>query len=107
MRPRLYAAKGLQDGVYLGIIVGRGGEVFGDALAVEDVPDLADRHDRVARILYTVEVGLRGRCDAVVVAVLVLALVGARLAVEGRAMTRSTMISPSPISILWAFSHAS
>ena len=57
--------------------------MFRDALAVEDVPDLADGHGRVARIFYTVEVGLRGRCDAVVVAVLVFALVGAWLAVEG------------------------
>src|SRR5215210_8626292 len=47
------------------------------ASAVEDIPDLADGHGLVARVLYAVQVGLRGRAYAVVVAVLVLSLVGA------------------------------
>src|SRR5918997_1320981 len=55
--------------------------MFGDTLAVEDVPDLADRHNREAGGLDEVHVGLCGRAYAVVVAVLVLPLVGALLAV--------------------------
>src|SRR5918997_3387098 len=53
------------------------------ASAVEDVPDLSYGHRLVARVLYPVQVRLRGRGYAVVVAVLVLSLVGARLPVEG------------------------
>src|SRR5215210_1799128 len=53
------------------------------ASAVEDVFDLTDGHGLVTRVLYAVQVGLRGRGDAVVVAVLVLPFVGAGLAVEG------------------------
>src|SRR5215213_5764907 len=53
------------------------------ATAVEDVPDLADGHSLVACVLYAVQIGLRGRGDPVVVAVLVLPLVGARFPVEG------------------------
>jgi hypothetical protein len=73
----------IQNGVHLGVVVGWGGEVIGDALAVEDVPDLADRHHRETRVFYEVHVGLFWRAYAVVVAVLVLAFVGARLAVVG------------------------
>jgi hypothetical protein len=77
-----YASQSLQDRVYFGRVVRRGGEVVGDALAVEDVPDLAHRDYLVGCVLYPVEVGLRGRGDAVVVAVLVLALVDACAAAE-------------------------
>src|SRR5215210_2190587 len=53
------------------------------ATAVEDVPDLADSHGLVACVLYAVQIGLRGRGDAVIMTVLVLPLVEAGLAVEG------------------------
>src|SRR5215216_589730 len=51
--------------------------------SVEDVPYLADGHGLVARVLYAVQIGLCGQGYAVVVAVLVLPLVGARFPVEG------------------------
>src|SRR5918994_5509848 len=52
------------------------------ATTVEDVPDLTDGHRLVARVLYPIQIGLRRWGDAVVVAVLVLPLVGARLTVK-------------------------
>src|SRR5215212_3533683 len=62
----------------------RGGQVLGYAAAVEDVLDLAYGRGLVSCVLYAVQIGLRGRGYAVVVAVLVFADVGAGLAVEGQ-----------------------
>src|SRR5919199_806446 len=46
----LEAPQRLQDRIYLRAVVGRGREVLCDAPAVEDVPDLADRHNRQAGV---------------------------------------------------------
>jgi hypothetical protein len=47
-------AKRIQDRVYLGRVVGRGGQVLGYAAAVEDVLDLAYGRGLVSCVLYAV-----------------------------------------------------
>src|SRR5829696_6730861 len=79
----LDAPEGSEDGVYLRGVVGLPREVLGYALAVEDVPYLADRDHRLAGPFYAVHVRFLRRAYAVVVAVFVLALVGAPSAMVG------------------------
>src|SRR4051812_34567328 len=71
------------DGTDLRRIVGFAQQVLRYALAVEDVPNLAYRDNLVPGVLDEIHVRIRGWGDAVIVAVVVLAFVGAPPAVVG------------------------